>query len=117
MDDIRILLAPKWVEAIFDDKCVSDRILLIKLVLEKSIVTFLSVYASQAGLDDNLKDLFYENLQWTLIKLVFLRSYFVCGHFSGHIRKNTDGQREFMVVADLEESIWRVREFLNFLLH
>ena len=59
-------MVEKWVEAIFDVKQVSDRIMLIKLVVGKSIVTVLSVYATQVGLDD-------------------------CGDFNGHIGKNADG--------------------------
>ena len=39
MGDVGILLAEKRVEAIFDAKRVSDRIMLIKLVVRKSIVT------------------------------------------------------------------------------
>ena len=56
-------------EAIFDVKRVSDRIMLIKLVVGSSIVTVLSVYAPQVGLDGSVKDLFYGNLQWTLTKI------------------------------------------------
>ena len=50
MGSVGILLAEKWVEAIFDVKHVSDRIMLIKLVVGKSIVTVQLVYAPQAGL-------------------------------------------------------------------
>ena len=39
MGDVGILLAEKRVEAIFDAKRTSDRIMLIKLVVGKSIVT------------------------------------------------------------------------------
>ena len=46
----------------FDVKHVSVRRMLIKLVAGKNTVTVLSVYAPQAGLDDSVKDLFYENL-------------------------------------------------------
>ena len=62
MGGVGILLAEKWVEAISDVKRVSDRIMLIKLVVRKSIVTVLSVYAPQTSLDGSVKDLFYENL-------------------------------------------------------
>ena len=62
MGGVGILLAEKWVEAISDVKHVSDRIMLIKLVVRKSIVTVLSVYAPQTSLDGSVKDLFYENL-------------------------------------------------------
>ena len=40
---VGIWLAEKWVEAMFDVKCVSYRIMFIKLVVVKSIVTVLSV--------------------------------------------------------------------------
>ena len=63
IDGVGILLAEKWVEVIFDVKRVADRIMFIKLVVGKSIVTVLSVFAPHAGLDDRIKDLFYENLQ------------------------------------------------------
>ena len=43
----------------FGVKHVSDRIMLIKLVIGKSIVTVLPVYAPQAGLDYGVKDKFY----------------------------------------------------------
>ena len=58
-----LVLAEKRVKTIFDVKHVSDRIMLIKLVVGKSIVIVLLVYAPQSGLDDSVKDMFYENLQ------------------------------------------------------
>ena len=86
-----ILLAEKWVQAIFYVKRVSDRIMLIKLVVGKSIATVLLVYAPQAGTDDSVKNLFYEKLQWTLTKISASEIFFVCGDFNGHIGKNVDG--------------------------
>ena len=81
MGGVRILLAEKWVGAIFDVKCVSDGFMLIKFVAGKSIVSVLSVYALQTGLDDSVKDLFYENLQWTLTKIGASETLFVCDKF------------------------------------
>ena len=49
--ELEFYLTEKLVEAIFDFKCVSDNIMLIKLDVGKSIVTVLSVDAPQAGLD------------------------------------------------------------------
>ena len=100
-----LVLAEKRVKTIFDVKHVSDRIMLIKLVVGKSIVTVLLVYVSQAGLDDCVKDLFYENLQWTLTKISASEILFVFGDFNGHIGKKADRykQRDVMVVEDLED--------------
>ena len=55
MGAVGISLAEKWVEAVFEVKLVSDRIMFIKL-LGKSIVAVLWVYPLQAGLDDSIKD-------------------------------------------------------------
>ena len=57
------LLVEKWLEAVFDIKSVLDRIMFIKLVAGKSIVTGMLVYTLQTGLDDGVTYLFYENLQ------------------------------------------------------
>ena len=62
-------------EVIFDVKHVSDRMMLIKLAVRKSIVTVL----------------FYENLQWTLTKISASEILLVCGDFNGHTGKNADG--------------------------
>ena len=69
MTGVGILLADKWLEAVFNVKRVSVRIIFIKLIVGKRKKTVLSVYALQAGLDDSVKDLFNENLQWTLTKI------------------------------------------------
>ena len=91
MGGVIILLAEKWVEAIFDVKLVSDRIMLIKLVVRKSIVTVLLVYCPQTGLDDSAKDQFYENVQWASTKINATEILFVCGDFNGHTGKNANG--------------------------
>ena len=57
------LLVEKWVEAVFDIKSVLDRTMFIKLVAGKIIVTGMLVYTLQAGLDDGVTYLFYENLK------------------------------------------------------
>ena len=51
-------------------------------------MTVLLVYA---GLDDSVKDLFYENLQWTLTKISASEILLVFGNFNGHIGKTADG--------------------------
>ena len=41
---------------------VSDRIIVVKLMLDSNIVTFVSVYAPQSGLEASEKDHFYDSL-------------------------------------------------------
>ena len=105
MGGIGLLLAEKWVEEIFAVKRISDTIMLIKLVVGKSIVAVLSVYAPQTGLDGSVKDLFYENPQWTLTQISASVILFVCGDFNGTMERMQMDMRELMVVGDLEDII------------
>ena len=65
---VGIMLAEKWVEKVFEVKRVSDRIMLLKLLVGDHIVTVLSVYAPQSGLAQNVKDAFYDDLISVLSK-------------------------------------------------
>ena len=41
---VGILLAEKWIEKVFEIKRYSDRVMLMKLIIGESVVTFLSVF-------------------------------------------------------------------------
>ena len=62
--DVEVLVAEEWVEKVFDMQRVSDRIILGKLIVGQSVATFLSVYAPQSGLSDEVRDLFFDQLRF-----------------------------------------------------
>ena len=61
--DVGVFLAEEWIEKVFKVQRVSDRILLVKLVVGQRVVTLLSVYSPQSGLSDVDKDLFFDQLR------------------------------------------------------
>ena len=66
---VGVLLAEKWVDKVYDIKRVSDRIMLIKLLVGEVVLTVLSVYAPQTGLEESTKDAFYDSLQTVISEL------------------------------------------------
>ena len=58
---VGIPFSEEWIEKIFDINWVSDRIMMIKLATDNKI-TVLSCYAPQVGLDNIIKDTFYDKL-------------------------------------------------------
>ena len=56
-------MAKEWTEKVFEVQRVSDRIILVKLIIGQHVVTFLSVYAPQSGLSEEVKDLFFDQLR------------------------------------------------------
>ena len=79
-----------------------------------TVMTVLTPYTPQACLDGRVKDLFHENLQWTLAKIGASENLFV-GISMVTLERMQMDMRKFMVVEDLEDVISRVREFLNLL--
>ena len=51
-----VLLAEKWVDKVYDIKRLSDKIILVKLLLEDAAITVVSDYAPQTGLEESIKD-------------------------------------------------------------
>ena len=56
-------MAEEWMEKVFEVQRASNRIILVKLLVGQCVVTFLSMYAPQSGLSDEIKDLFFDQLR------------------------------------------------------
>ena len=76
-----------WIEKGFEVQRVSDRIILVKLIVGQSVVTFLSVYAPQIGLNDEVKDLFFDQLRAVIARILASEFLIPCGDCNGHVGK------------------------------
>ena len=88
---VGVLLSEEWIEKVYDINRVSDRIMLIKLAIDKKIITVLSCYAPQVGLDKIVKDTFYDQLHDTIRKVSDAETIVICGDLNGHIGKDANG--------------------------
>ena len=57
---VGIILAKKWTDNVFEVQRTSDRIILIKLIIGKTVYTLVNVYAPQQGRSTEDKDTFYD---------------------------------------------------------
>ena len=73
---------------------VSDRIILVKLIVGQRVVTFLSVYAPQSGLSDEVKDLFFDQLRAVTARIPTSEFLIPCGDWNGHVGLAGTGYRE-----------------------
>ena len=99
---------------------VSDRIILIRMTIGKTVFVFVCVYAPQANLSEFEKDRFYQMLQCAVSKIPASEQLIVCGDWNGHIgsqstrfeevhggqaigKRNTEGERilEFAFANEL----------------
>ena len=88
---VGVLLAEKWVDKGYDIKRVSGRIMLIKLLVGEVVLTVLSVYAPQTGLEESTKDAFYDSLQTVISELPDKEIVIPCGDWNGHVGREAAG--------------------------
>ena len=88
---VGVFVAEKWIEKVFEVKRVSDRIILVKIIVGQRVLCLLSVYAPQCGLSDSVKDLFYDQLR--AVTAMFPASEFLipCGDWNGHVGSTGSG--------------------------
>ena len=84
-------MAEELTDKVYDIKRVSDRIVLIKLLICDEILSVLSVYAPQTGLEDSIKDTFYDNLLSMTSDLPDNEIVIPCGDWNGHVGKVSAG--------------------------
>ena len=75
---------------------VSDRIIfkLVKLIVGQRVVTFLSVYAPQSCLSDEVKDLFFDQLRAVTARIPASEFLIPCGDWNGNVVHAGTGHRE-----------------------
>ena len=76
---VGVFVAEEWIEKVFEVQRVSDRILLVKLIVGQCVVTPLSVYAPQGGLSDVDKDLFFDQLRAVTARIPRSEFLIPCG--------------------------------------
>ena len=91
---VGVFVAEEWIEKVFEVQRVSDRIILIKLIVGQLVLTILSVYAPQSGLSDEVKDQFFDQLRAVTAKIPSSELLFTCGDFNGHVGRAATGYGE-----------------------
>ena len=80
---VGVFVAEEWIEKGFEVQRVSHRIILVKLIVGQCVVAFLSVYAPQSGLSDEVKDLFFDQLHAVTTKIPASELLIPCGDWNG----------------------------------
>ena len=82
---VGVFMAEECIEKVFEAQRVSDRIILVKLIVGQCVVTFLSVYAPQSGLSDEVKDLFLDQVRAVTARLPGYKFPIPCGNWNSHV--------------------------------
>ena len=91
---VGVFVAEEWIEIVFEVQRVSHRIILVKLIVSQCVVTFLSVYAPQSGLSDEVKDLFFDQLRAVTARIPASEFLIPCRDWNSHVGRAGTRYRE-----------------------
>ena len=89
-----VLLAESWADKVIEVQRISDRILILKLIIGKAVLTFISVYAPQASLPEAVKELFFDQLQVAVAKVPASEILIPVGDWNGHVGATAGGYQD-----------------------
>ena len=88
---VGILLAKKWTGNVYEVQRISDRIILLKLIIGKTVFTLASVYAPQQGRSKAEKERFYDQMHSVATKIPPSEVFIPFGDWNGHVGASADG--------------------------
>lgn len=84
---VGVIINRKYLRNIIEIRYVSDRIILVKLVIAKTIWNIISAYAPQVGLDQQTKDTFWDELGKTMESIPLSETKIIGADLNGHVGK------------------------------
>ncbi|XP_056685743.1 uncharacterized protein [Spinacia oleracea] len=88
---VGILIDRDYIDDVVDVSRKSDRIMSIKLVIGDEVVTIVSAYAPQAGLDASTRQEFWEDLEEVVQRVPRSEKMIIGGDLNGHVGSSRDG--------------------------
>jgi len=88
---IGIIVDKEWKKDIVDVKRIGDRIISLKFVMEQDTFNVISAYAPHVGLEEHLKDKFWEELEGLIQDIPLREKIFLGGDLNGHVGSASRG--------------------------
>ena len=88
---VGVLVAKKWINRVAEVRRVNERVMVLRLVIGKSLLNIVSVYAPQVGRTMVEKEEFYILLGSVLKDIGENEQLIICGDFNGHVGAEADG--------------------------
>ena len=88
---VGIFAAEKYIDKVVEVRRVSDRVIVLKVLLGKTVLNVISAYAPQAGRPNEEKEEFWVLLARTVSEMNECEKLVVCGDLNAHVGENADG--------------------------
>jgi hypothetical protein len=88
---VGVLVAAEWIDKVIEVKRISERMMVLRVIVGKSVLNLVSVYAPQVGREMKEKEEFYASLGKIVLAIGDREHLAVCGDLNGHVGADVDG--------------------------
>ena len=84
-------MADRWIEKVLDVKRVSERFMVVRVIVGRSVLNLISIYAPQTGWSKVVKEEFLAMLGEVVSGIDSGERPLICGDLNGHVGSEIDG--------------------------
>jgi exonuclease III len=107
---VGMLIADRWIESVLEVRRVSERLLVVRIVVGSSVLNLVCAYAPQAGRPMEEKEEFLLLFGKTVSGLSGNERVIICGDFNCHVGSEAEGyEGVHMGATDSGSEMWRER--------
>ena len=88
---VGMLVADRWIEKVLDVKRVSERLMVVRVIVGRSVLNLISVYAPQTGWSREVKEEFLAIVGEVVSGIDSGERLLICGDLNGHVGSEIDG--------------------------
>ena len=88
---VGILVTDRWIEKVLDVKRVNERLMVVRVIVGRSVLNLISVYAPQTGWSKVVKEEFLAMLGEVVSGKDYGERMLICGDLNGHVGSEIDG--------------------------
>lgn len=88
---VGVLVSEKWIDKVIEVKRVSERMMVLRVIIGRSVLNLVTVYAPQVGRPQTEKEEFFIMLGRELLEIGIGERVVVCGDLNGHVGREADG--------------------------
>ena len=90
-DGVGMFAAEKWVDSVVEVEKHSERVLILKMVLDNSLINVITVYAPHSGKPKEEKENFWKELFHLVSCIPQKKMVAIAGDMNGHVGSNSVG--------------------------
>ena len=106
---VGLLVADRWIDKVLEVKRVSERLMVVRVIVGRTVLNLISAYAPQAGRHMPEKEEFFTLLGKIVSEIDDGEKLLICGDLNGHVGAGDEGFEGVHGGFGFGKKMWKVK--------